>query len=78
MRIPRATEKERFMCILAQAKYELNDGVNLPYMRRTFSTKEYEYINSVCKYIERMIEYCDEKGLLVKDEYEVTKDGCTD
>jgi len=69
--LPKGTEKDRFLYVLGQALYELQDGVNIPGVReRTFNTTEYDYINGVCKYIERMIEFYDKKGLLVKEEYE--------
>lgn len=71
MTLPRASEKDRFLQILGQAKYELNDGVHIPYMvRRKFTTEEYDYINGICKYIEHMIDTFDRKGLLVKAEYD--------
>ena len=71
MRLAKATEKDRFLGILAQAKYELMDGVHIPGIeRRRFSEEEYEYIHGICKYIERMVELYDKKGLLVKQEYD--------
>ena len=72
MLMPKGTEKDRFLFILGQAKYDMNDGVSIPGAPpRTFSTTEYQYINGICNYIQKMIEYYDKKGLLVKEEYQV-------
>lgn len=71
MRMLKASEKERFLQILGQAEYELLDGVNIPGIKRTFGQVERDTIKGVCTYIEKMIEYCDRRGMLVKEEYEV-------
>lgn len=70
MRIPKANEKDRFLTILAQARYELLDGVSIPNIKRTFGQTETDTIKGVCKYIEQMVDYCDRNGMMVRDEYE--------
>ena len=70
MRILKASEKDRFLQILAQAEYELLDGVSIPNIKRTFGQTETDTIKGVCKYIEQMVDYCDRNGMMVRDEYE--------
>lgn len=74
MIMPKASEKDRFLQILAQARYEMLDGVEIPYiLRRKFTEEEYDYIKGVCRYIEKMVELYDLKGLLVKEEYDANE-----
>ena len=69
--LPKATEKDRFLLILGQAKYELDDGAEIPYIpRRKFTEEEHNYINGICHYIETLIKYYDFRGQLVKEEYD--------
>ena len=75
MIMPKATEKERFLQILAQAEYELLDGVNIPGVKRTFGQVERDTIKGVCAYIEKMVDYCDRRGMLVREEYEAEVQG---
>ena len=70
MNLSKATEKKRFLSILSLAEYELNDGVEIPGVHRTFSVTEYAYIDAICRYIKKMVEYFDEHGQLVKEEYD--------
>lgn len=74
MLLPKMSEKDRFLFILGQAKYDMNDGVSIPGIKRSFNTLEYETINGVCKYIEKMINFYDSRGLLVKEPYEAKKE----
>ena len=71
MIMPKASEKDRFLYILGQAKHELDDGAEIPYVpKRTFSEAEHAYIDGICHYIEKMINYYDFRGQLVKEEYD--------
>lgn len=78
MRILKASEKERFLQILAQAEYELLDGVNIPGVKRTFGQVERDAIKGVCAYIEKMVDYCDRRGMLVREEYEAEMEAKND
>jgi len=77
--LPKASEKDRFLYILGMAKYELQDGVHIPYVeKRKFTEEEYAYIEGICHYIEKMINLYDFRGQLVKEEYDAnggTEDG---
>jgi len=71
MTMPKATEKDRFLLILGQAKHELDDGAEIPYVpKRTFSVVEHDYIEGICHYIEKLVKYYDFLGQLVKEEYD--------
>jgi len=70
-KLPKGTEKDRFLLILGQAKHELDDGAEIPYVpKRTFSEAEHAYIEGICHYIEKMVKYYDFRGQLVKQEYD--------
>ena len=72
--LPKGTEKDRFLLILGQAKHELDDGAEIPYVpKRTFTEAEHDYINGICHYIEKMINYYDFRGQLVKEPYDTNK-----
>lgn len=58
------TTKDKFLRILAQAEYELNDGVNIPFKGRKFNTEEYEDIKGIIEYVRRMVKFYDDKGEL--------------
>ena len=69
--MPKASEKDRFLLILGQAKHELDDGAEIPSVpKRTFSEAEHAYIEGICHYIEKLVNYYDFSGQLVKEEYD--------
>ena len=71
----KANERDRFLYILGQARYEMMDGVHIPSIgERTFSRQEYDYIDGICKYIEKMVNLYDSKCALVKEEYSAEED----
>jgi hypothetical protein len=73
-KLPKGTEKDRFLLILGQAKHELDDGAEIPYVpKRTFSEAEHAYIEGICHYIEKLVKYYDFRGWLVREPYDANK-----
>ena len=73
-KLPKGTEKDRFLLILGQAKHELDDGAEIPYVpKRTFSEAEHDYIEGICHYIEKLVKYYDFRGWLVREPYDANK-----
>lgn len=58
------TTKEKFLFILNEVEYELNDGINIPYKRRTFNSEERADIKGIIQFVREMVIFFAEKGEL--------------
>lgn len=64
MKIKDLTTKEKFLYILNQAEYELNDGIGIPYKGRTFNSEERADIKGIIQFVRQMVSFFAEKGEL--------------
>ena len=64
MSVKDLTPKEKFLYILNEVEYELNDGINIPYKGRTFNTQEREDIKGIIELVRRTVNFYAEKGEL--------------
>ena len=64
MSIKDLTTKEKFLFILNEVEYELNDGINIPYKGRTFNSEEREDIKGIIQFVREMVIFFAEKGEL--------------
>ena len=66
MKMTDITTKEKFLFILNEVEYELNDGINIPYKNggRTFNSQEREDIKGIIELVRRAVNFYAEKGEL--------------
>lgn len=64
MKMTDLTTKEKFLYILNQAEYELNDGIGIPYKGRTFNSEERADIKGIIQFVREMVIFFAEKGEL--------------
>lgn len=64
MKMKDLTTKEKFLLILNEVEYELNDGINIPYKGRTFNSQEREDIKGIIELVRRAVNFYAEKGEL--------------
>lgn len=64
MKMTDLTTREKFLYILNQVEYELNDGVGIPYKGRTFNSEERADIKGIIELVRREVDFHAEKGEL--------------
>ena len=64
MKMTDLTTKEKFLRILNEVEYELGDGINIPFKRRTFNSEERADIKGIIELVRRTVNRYAEKGEL--------------